>query len=208
MKRLLAAAALVAVAGTAAADIPPPKGLRRIPLEHKITTEKEFPDFALYAVSGGDKAEAVKLDPKTPATVTAGGGRYRSAQLVAVPKDAAKKYPSEKEFLAAVAAEKVDGLLKAKNYFSAFTTVKDADTRKTIVVEYKLEKVDPKDGIVLTEVNSEREPKKGESRGGEDDEAAAYAPRGGAWVAGLTAAAGLAFGGVWVARRGRRGVAG
>lgn len=204
MTRLLAVVLLGAMAGTAVADIPPPKGQKRTPLEHKITTEKEFPDFALYVISGGDKAEAVKLDPKTPATVTAGGGRYRAVQLVAVPKDAAKKYAGEKEFLAAVAAEKVDGLLKAKNYFSAFTVVKDTDTRKSIVVEYRLEKIDPKDGIVVTEVTAagDKEPaKKGGE--GEDEGVTAYTPRSGLWVAGLAAAAALALGGVWLARRGR-----
>jgi hypothetical protein len=182
----------------ARADIPPPKGLKRISLEHKITTEKEFADYAFFAVSGGDKATAVKLDPKTPATVTAGGGRYRTASLVAVPKGAEKKFDSEKDFLAAVAKGTVEGMLKAKTTFDAFTTVKDSDPRKTIVKEYTLEKIDPKDGIVLTAKKDDAKDSPEES---DDAGATAIAPHGGLWVAGMIASLGVLLAGLWLVTR-------
>jgi hypothetical protein len=206
MKRLVLGAAIVGLmaVGGAQADVAPPKGLKRIPLEYKITTDTAYADYAFFAISGGDKAEAVKLDPKTPATVKAGGGRYRIASLVAVPKDAAKGFPSEKDFLAAVAKEKVDGLVKSKTVFDAFTTVKDTDTRKTIVETYKVEKIDAKDGIVLKKVGEPR----GEKKDGKEEESPAAAlPEGAAfpWMAaGLAGAGVIGFAGLWLARRTRR----
>lgn len=199
MSRTLAVLVLGALAvSVARADIPPPKGLKRINLEHKITTDKEYADYAFYSVSGGDKATAVKLDPKTPATITAGGGRYRTATLVAVPKGADKKYDNEKDFLAAVAKGTVEGMLKAKTTFDAITTVKDSDTRTKLVKEYTLDKIDPKDGIVLTGKKDDVKDKPEE-----ESDAVAVAPRGGTWIAGVAASLGLLLAGLWVASRNR-----
>ncbi len=197
MNRTLAVLVLGALAvSVARADIPPPKGLKRTPLEHKITTEKEYADYAFYAVSGGDKATAVKLDPKTPATVTAGGGRYRTASLVAVPRGAEKKFDNEKDFLAAVAKGTVEGLLKAKTTFDAITTVKDSDARTKIVKEYTLDKIDSKDGIVLTAKKEE-----GKDKPEEDSAEPVVVSRSGIWIAGLAASLGLLLGGLWLVTR-------
>ncbi|MDB5305917.1 MAG: hypothetical protein JWO38_119 [Gemmataceae bacterium] len=211
MNRTLAVLVLgTAAAGLARADVPPPPGFKRVAVEHKIATEKEYPGYLFFAISGGDKATPVKLDPKTPAVITAGGGRYRFAALVAVPKDAAKQYETEKEFHAALAKGKVDGLLRAKTSFTAFVEIKDGDPRKTVVEEYQLEKVDAKDGIVLGRPKKEGTPKDPPQE--ESDEVfpgeptAAVAPRGQLWVAGLAAFAGIAFAGLWLARRQRGAV--
>lgn len=201
MSRTLAVLVLGALAVSfARADIPPPKGLKRVNLEHKITTDKEFGDYVLYTVSGGDKVTAMKLDPKTPATITAGGGRYRTATLVAVPKGADKKYDNEKDFLAAVAKGTVEGMLKAKTTFDAITTVKDTDTRTKIVNEYTLDKIDPKDGIVLT---AKKEGKEGPEEASDGSDAVVASPRGGTWIAGLAASLGLLLAGLWLATRNR-----
>ena len=185
MHRILALAVLAfGIVGVARADIAPPKGIKRIPVEGKIIVEKAFDDYAFFAISGGDKATALKLDPKTPATIKAGGGRYRVASLVAVPKDAAKKFDSEKEFLAAVAKGKVDGLVKSKVNFFATTDVKETDTRKTAVEEYKLVKVDGKE-IVLEAV-------KPAGKGG---------PKSSLVIPGMMAFAGIALAGLWLVRR-------
>src|SRR6476646_7805261 len=100
MRRSLAVVAVLVVAGFAAADVAPPKGLKRVPLDHKITTDKEYSDYVFYTVIGGGrnvKVAEVKLDPKTPAVVAGAGrnGISRLGQFVAVPKDAGKKYGSE-----------------------------------------------------------------------------------------------------------------
>ncbi len=162
LRSLFAVTLLMLLGSMAQADIGPPKGFKRLPLEHKITTEKDYPEFSFFAVSG-DKATPVKLDAKTPATIVAGGGRYRSATLVAVPKDAAKKFGSEKEFLEAVVAGKVDGQVKSKQTFLAFTEVKDSDPRKLGVMSYTLEKIDLKDGIVLVGAKVEGKPEEEQS---------------------------------------------
>lgn len=203
MKRLLLGAAMVGLLAVSSvqADVPPPKGQKRIPLEYKIETAKDFADYAFFAISGGDKAEALKLDPKKAATVKAGGGRYRFAQLVAVPKDAAKGFPSEKEFLAAVAKGKVDGLVKSKTNFVAFTVVKDTDTRKTIVETYTVEKIDAKEGIVLKKVEAKKD-----GRQDEEESSPVVAPSGAAfpWMAaGLGLAGAFCFAGLWLVRRRR-----
>ena len=52
MTRLVGVLALgLLVAGAVRADVPPPKGLKRVVLDNKITTEKDFPDLAFFLVS-------------------------------------------------------------------------------------------------------------------------------------------------------------
>ena len=228
MKRTFAVLVLGLLAMSGArADVAPPKGFKRVTLDNKITTDKEYPDYVFFTVIGGGKAAfggknplgaaegvtQVKLDPKTPIVIPGAGrgaGIGRQGHLVATPKDAAKAYGSEKEFLAAVRNGKVEGMIRAKPLLDAITTVKDTDTRTTVVQEFKLEKIDEKDGIVLTRVK-EGEPEKPEKKDGEKkeeeelDPATALAPRGGMWVAGLSASLAVVLAGLWLASRSRRG---
>jgi len=231
MRRTLAALVLgLFVAGVAWADVPPPKGFKRVTLDNKITTEKEFPDYRFYTVIGGagkgggfkENADAaanakgvteVKFDPKTPIEIKGAGrnpGIGRQGHLVAVPKDAEKNYPGEKEFLAAIRLGKVEGQLRAKANFDAITTVKDSDPRAAVVMEFKVEKVDAKDGIVGKFVREEKDPDK-KDPAEESDEAGdapavtAYTPRAGVWVAGLAASLAVVLAGLWLARRSRHG---
>lgn len=212
MNRLLFAALVgLALANPASADIAPPKGLKRVVLDTRITTEKEFPDHAFFLVSGGDKVEAVKLDPKNPIVIAGEGrgGRYQLVTLHAVPKDAAKKYGTEKAFHEAIVAGKVAGQLKARDGFPTLATLKDADARKTVTEEYKLEKIDLKDGLVVTHTKAgeKKGPTSASPGDGKPEEAegvTAYTPKAGVWVAALAATAGLVFGGLWLAGRRRR----
>src|SRR5437764_3106329 len=167
MKHVAFAALFVGLlaASAAHADIAPAKGLKRLPLEHQITTEKDYPDLAFFAVSG-DPATPLKFDAKTAATVRPGAGRFRVAELVAVPKDAAKSYPTEKDFQAAVAGGKVAGTVRSKTVFTAFTEVKDTDPRKVGVMKFKLEKIDDKNGLVLVPVKDEAKPEEEEAANG------------------------------------------
>ena len=216
MKRLLAMAVALLGASTVLADVAPMPGFKRVPLEHKITTEKDYPDYVFYTVTGrGDKVVAVKLDAKTPAVITvAGGGPGSATRLVAVPKDAHKRFEGQKEFLTSIAKGKIEGAISAKTTFWASNDVKESDPRKVIEVEYKIEKIDPKEGIVYT---SDKEPKelpklpprpgvKPQSEESDDEEPApiVYTPKGSTWVAGLAGACAVVFGGLWVVRRGRR----
>jgi hypothetical protein len=224
MKRTVAVLVLgLLAAAVVRADVAPPKGLKRVTLDHKITTEKEYPDYIFFTIIGGGRAgpggknplggaegvTQVKLDPKTPIVIPGAGrgaGIGRQGYLVAAPKDAGKSYGSEKEFLAAIRAGKVEGMIRAKTLLDSQATVKDTDTRTTVVQEYKLEKIDPKDGMVLTRVK-EGEPEKkdgGKQEEEELDPATAFAPRGGVWVAGLSASLAVVLAGLWVVRRNRR----
>lgn len=205
MKRLLAVAVGFLCVATAAADIAPPRGVKRVPLEYKVETERAYPDYTFFAISGGDKAQPVKLDPKTPAKVTAGGGRYRVAMLVAVPKDAAKSFPNDKAFTAAVASGKVPGLIRTKTPFYAFTDLKDSDTRKVVVQRYKVDKVDAREGIVLVQVKDAKcDADEDDGTPVENPEVPlAAAPKGKIWVAGASATLAVMLTGLWLARRTR-----
>jgi hypothetical protein len=165
-------------------------------VDHKIETTKEFADFAFYTVIGFEKVTEVKLDPKKPYTIEGKGrgGAFQFCTFVAVPKDAAKGYATEKEFHAALAKDKVPGQLKSKENFSSLTVIKSTDTRTSVTVTHKLEKVTAKDGIVFAQ-----EEKKGEK----NEEELSASPRGGVWVAGLALAAGLVLGGLWLTGRSR-----
>lgn len=205
---------LLAIPAARADGLPPP-GSKRVTLDNKITTDKEYPDYRFFTVTGGKgpraKLAEVKFDPKTPVTL-AGAGRNgigRSGTLVAVPKDAEKNYDSEEKFHLALKNRAVEGLIQTKWNLDSQTTLKDTDKRTVVVYEFAVEKIDPKDGIVLKRKKDEEEPKKdGDKKDSPDDDeapgATASAPRGGAWVAGLAAALGLTLGGVWVAGRTRR----
>ena len=107
-------------ATVAQADGLPPKGQKRVVVDHKITTDKEISDYTFYTViyggKGGPKVTEVKLDPKTPIEIPGAKrtGVGRQGWLVAVPKDAAKKYDNEKAFIEAIQKSKVEGLAPAR----------------------------------------------------------------------------------------------
>ncbi len=206
MSRTLLALGMALLAAHAVrADGLPPKGAKRVVADHKITTEKEFPDYAFYTVIGKGVVTAVKLDPKTPVEIPGaarGAGIGRNGYLVAVPKGAEKAYGSEKEFHAAIGAGKVEGQVRSKARLDSADTIKDTDKRDTITHEHKVEKVD-KDGIVLSTKRDVAAPEKKDSPDAEDG-VTAYTPRGGVWVAGAASFAALTLGGLWAVGRSRR----
>ncbi|MCI0700491.1 MAG: hypothetical protein L0241_05360 [Planctomycetia bacterium] len=206
---LILSALLVSVAR---ADIPPPAGFKRVTLNHKIETDKEYPDYLFYTAAG-EKVTLVKLTPKTPVVISgaAAGGRFKTTLLYAVPKDAGKNYKSQKEFHKAILDENVKGLLRAGIPFSGITEVKVNDTRKVVVEQWKLEKLDKKgEEIVINPVKKDKKPKNAPEEEEETDErespTTAYTPRGGVWIAGLACFAAMTLGGLWLAGRGKRKV--
>lgn len=212
MKRLLATAAALLVASTALADIGPPPGFTRVPVEYKITTDKEFADYSFYTVNLlGDPAKELKIDPKSPGVIKPSAAGARSGErLVAVPKDAAKNFATEKDFLASVAKDKVPGAAWAKDTFYGRKEVKEAGAPKVIVVEHKIEKIDAKAGIVFSKEKADPRVPPPPPGCDTDDEVAApsaYVPKSGTWVAGLAGTLAVVFGGLWVVRRGRRELA-
>ena len=167
MKWLVATAAVLIVVCPMYADIRPPipKGFKEVPFKYRIVTAHEFPDYSFYTIELARvqakttrTAAHVKLDPKNPVTLSPGGGATVSTayELFAIPKDAEKKYATEKELHKAIIDWTVPGQVKAKMTFasSGSTHIKDSDPRKEVVEEHKIEKIDPKldakEGIVLT----------------------------------------------------------
>jgi hypothetical protein len=108
----------------------------------------------------------------------------RLAELVAVPKDAAKRYASVKDFQAAIAAGKVEGMVKGNARFSPETTLKDTDPRRSVMEEHKLEKLDAKEGLVIKPI--QKKPGPSEEPAAEEAETGGtvYTPRGGVLIAG------------------------
>lgn len=201
------------------ADVRPPAGFKRVVVDHKITTDKEISDYTFYTViyggKGGPKVTEVKLDPKTaieiPGVRRTGVGRQ--GWLVAVPKDAAKKYDSEKAFNEAIQKGKVEGLARTKGNLDSTDTVKDTDKRDTIVKEHKFDKIDGAAIVLITKKDEgASEPKKdGDKKDSPDEDDAtpgvtAYTPRGGLWMAGLATALAVMLGGTWLVGRTRRKV--
>lgn len=211
MKRFLCVLAFgLILAAAARADLVPP-GTKNLAIEHKIATDKDYPDWTFFVVSGRGGIKSVKLDAKTPLTVSGssavGNGpppprdkkgpalqiSYRSNLLVAIPTETVKKFSSEKELHAAIWALKVEGLVRVKGALSDHTNVKITDSRKSVTRSFRLTRIDPKEGIVLEAVEA-----KGEAPGEEEAPERSFA-----WIAGLAGALGVVLAGLWLARRSR-----
>jgi hypothetical protein len=152
----------------------------------------------------------VKLDPKSPVHITPGEDRF--CLLVAVPQDAVPKGAEkgskiEKDFYWDLRYGGVEGVVRSKTFFSSNERIPRGDDRDRVVFAHKLERFDPKDGIVLVtkQIEPKKDAEKKESPNDDDSSpsVASFAPKGGVWIAGLAATLGLVFAGLWLARRSR-----
>jgi hypothetical protein len=205
-RELLALAAVVVFTAVAVANAGPPR-TKVMPVEHKITTEKEYPDHNFYLVD--EKVVAVKLDPKNPIELKPKANEKYAYTLVAIPKDVAKAFKTEDELHQALLKEhKIDGRAQTKIRFGSSFNAFATDKRDKTVQEHKVEKINAKEGIVLTTKTVEAkmdEPKKdAPKKDSPDDEPLASAPRSAMLVSGLAAALGVTFGGLWLVGRNRR----
>jgi hypothetical protein len=196
MIRLYFTLTVALAAGVVRADVAPPPGQKRVPVDYVIETGTEFKDYVFFAVIGFDEEWTKRLEirPGTPAKVPGAGrgGRARVGTLIAVPASAEKDFKSADEFKKAAVRGEITGILKAEAGLESLETIPESDKRTVIERRYKIEKLDPTKGIVTTEVGAKvEEPKKpgGLSRG--------------EILAGCCAALGLAGLGIWLVRRGR-----
>jgi len=164
MSRILAIAALAFLVSPALADLIPP-GTKNLAIDTKIYTDKDYSEWVFFILGGDGTVKPVKLDTNKALTIPGSSGvgngpvpdpdakprtrPYRSNLLVAVPKDAVKKYATEKELHAALDDGKVPG---------DHDNVKVTDPRKNIVNRFKLVKIDAKDGIVLEVLKEDVKP--------------------------------------------------
>lgn len=195
--------------------------MRVVPLAHKITTDKDYPDhlFFVAALDGPTKTVtqvvAVKLSTKAPLEIPGAAkaaDANRECVLVAVPRAALKGYATEKAFLQALVKGAVEGQVQSKVTFAATAPVLAGPNVNKELAEWKLERID-KDEVVVKVPTDPRPARKGGPNGNapEDENdpesnalVPAAAPRGGAWVAESAAALALTFGGLWAVGRTRR----
>jgi hypothetical protein len=209
MCRMLLALVVVAlVPGAVRANAGPPKG-KVIPVELTITTDKEYPEYNFYLV--GEKPVPVTFDPKTPIVLKDKPGTQRTYRLYGIPKGSEKPFDTDEKLVRALTVNgEIKGRVQVEEYLEAHVRVPEADKRTRIVRESRVTKIDTKTGfIVLT--TKDVEPKKdgGKKDSPDEDEspgATAYTPRGGLFVAGLSAALAVTLGGLWFLGRARRKV--
>ncbi len=151
MNRLLAVLVVGLGAGVAVADIAPPPSFKRVSVDYRITTDTAFPDHSFFALNPHNTATPIEFSPNSPLVVDR-GHPLAEYVLVAVPKDARRKYGSDKEFVAALIEDKVPGVLRAKEQFTTRGTAKHTFRGDRVTVEYKVEKLDPSAGLVLARV--------------------------------------------------------
>ena len=211
MKHLTAFLVALAAVCVARADlaVPPPPGKKFVTVDHVVTTDKTYPEYEFYLVTGfyGD-AKKVEFGPDAPVKIegTRRKGPYGLVTFAAVPKGAGEKYASEKEFGTAIRKGTVPGAAVAKHTFPSSATVDAKDTRTTLTETLAVEKIDAKSGIVLKAVKSATSPAPTKGAGNapersEDEVVAGDSPRGGGVIAGLALTLALAFAGLWLARR-------
>ena len=136
------------------ADVAPPPGQVRVPLDHVIQTDKSYPEYVFVVVVGGEADWSYKAELSKDKPLRIAGkdrhGRARLCWLAAVPADAAKEFKTDKELLAAVAGNKVKGLLTSKGAsFDSFTVVPEKNASKVVEETYRVERITPEEGIVL-----------------------------------------------------------
>jgi hypothetical protein len=154
-RSILALTVLGLAMSDARADVAPPKGQVRVPVDYVISTNKDYPDYVFVVVIGADAewSKKAELTKDKPLRIEAAGrgGRARLCWLAAVPADAAKGFKSDKELFQAVIDRKIPGLVTTKDTgFSPFTVRSEKDAPKLIEEKYKLDRLDKEAGIVLS----------------------------------------------------------
>jgi hypothetical protein len=203
MKKSLAVlASIIVLSGVARADIPPPSPPKFVWVTHKITTEKDYPDYLFFTITGKGKdcvLASVKLDPKTPVVIVGPDSKERFVTFAAVPKDAGKKYVNESEFHAAIKSGKVQGLIRPAYVFDLLEEVIDSDPPCSFTEVHVLHKLDPSDGMKFKSIPDTES--SGHSRLRQHD---GFMPHGGIWMAGLAGSAALVLAGMWLVGRNRQ----
>lgn len=169
MRTLFAAinVALVVAAVGRAGQLPP--ATRNIPVEHRIETDKDYPDWVFFVVRGSGGVTKVPLTAKTPIVIPGSSAAdrdpaprpgkekglavpHRASALVAVPKDKVKEYKTEKELHAAIEDARITGVVVVGSIYFDHESAKAADPRKSIVQRYRLTQLSTKEGARLESI--------------------------------------------------------
>lgn len=176
MRAFLAAVVVALVASAVSrADLPSP-GTKTIPVEHKIETEKDYPDWVFFIVRGSGGVKKVQLGPKSAIVILGNGAMskdpvpkpgqkekgltvpYRASIVVAIPAARVKEFKSDKELHAAIEDARVPGLVLVGSAFVDHENVPAADPRKKIVQRYRLTRLEAKEGATLEPIKEEEKP--------------------------------------------------
>jgi hypothetical protein len=156
MFRLATILALGALSA-ARADVAPPPGHQRVPVDHIIETDQTFPDQVFFVIIGADPQWSYRcqIGPETPVRIAgaARAGRAQICWLVAVPKSAAAGYLDDAAILRAILARSVPGVLKTNGFFDAFEILASPDAPAVIERRHQIRRLTPEEGIVLTTVS-------------------------------------------------------
>jgi hypothetical protein len=194
MKRLvlglLAASACVALV-RADALAPPPRGQKFVGATHSVKLDKGVSGYLFFTRPLGPREgpfEKIELSADKAVTLP-GGGKF-GLQLLAVPAEAAKKYATEKELLAAL-SDKWDGA--ASTRFDRTALLPEKDERKELSLEHVITGFDKKNIRMKDNGDAPKAPEKKDQ---------VLAPTGtGLVIGGLAAAAAFVAGGLWLVRR-------
>jgi hypothetical protein len=196
-----------------AAPPPPPEGTKYVGVENSVAVDEGVagyvfvqcvaegrggggPQLIYSSVKLGEKATALTAGEKTEGPP---GRRGKVVwTLTAVPAEAAKKYATEKELAAAVAANSIPNTHRLQ--FTGVDTLPTNDKRNVVPWKYMITAIDAKDGIsVKKERDGKPVDKDAKADGKEPQVREASDLR---WlVAGLAAALGLSGLGLWLGRR-------
>jgi len=176
--------------------LPPPKGKKYVAVKHSVKLDKDVTGYVFFTRPLGlrnGSFEKIELHPDKAVTLS-GGGKF-GLQLLAVPAAVVKKYPTEKELLAAL-TDKMEDV--ASTRFDRTGLLPEKDERKELTVEHVITGFDAKKGIQMKE--------NGDAPKAPDKEESASAPAGiGGVISGLAATAAFVTGGFWLVRRRRIG---
>ena len=176
MRAFLAAVVVAFVISATSRGDSPPAGTKNIPVEHKIETEKDYPDWVFFVVRGSGGVKKVALSPKSAIVILGNGAAskdpvpkpgqkekgltvpYRASIVVAIPAARVKEFKSDKELHAAIEDARVPGLVLVGSAFIDHETVPAADPRKKVVQRYRLTKLDANEGATLEPIQEEEKP--------------------------------------------------
>jgi hypothetical protein len=219
MMRLLGALILgLLLTAVGRADLLPP-GTKNIPIEYKFEADKDYSEWVFFVVRGSGGVQKVAFDAKTPIVIPGSSGvgngpisrpgekrreiPYRASALAAIPKDAVKKYGTEKELHAAIEDGTVEGMIRVPNNFYDHENAKATDPRKSIAKQFRVTKINkdmPKEGIVLEEIK----PAGGPDKPPTEESEMSSSPTTFTWIViGFAVAAVVGFAGFWFSRHGR-----
>lgn len=201
-----AVSAAVADLGPRPKGLPPTKGIglpvaeRLIPVNNVLKFANEFPNHTFWAVTQGfNGTNVVTLKPDTDKPLPLTMNLTVSAVVYAVPNDVAKTFATPKEFVEAVAANKLPAGVKGSPTFVKSQGVLLNDRRSSIdrvvIISGGL-----KNGIKFAEedpIMRDPEPEP------EPAPAADVRPAPRLFVVGIAAALAVATAGVWLARKGK-----